>query len=81
MVHEHTMDLPDTAQPPARRRWRAGVLLLGVPLAVAMSGSAIRVWAADPPSALPQRRAGHASVPCEIGDGVGLALISLGASH
>ncbi len=74
-----TISSPSSATPPPRRR--TGLLLAGVPLAVAMSGSAIRVWTADPPSALPQRSADHAAVPCDIDNGAGLALISLGASH
>jgi hypothetical protein len=70
-----------SAKPPARRRKRAGLVLAGVPLAVAMSGSAIRVWTSDPPSAAPPAVAGQAAVPCDIDNCAGLALLSLGASH
>jgi hypothetical protein len=76
-----TMSLPGNAGQPMRRSPRAGLLLAGVPLAVALSGSAIRVWTADPPSAPLQRSAGHAAVACELDNCAGLALISLGASH
>jgi hypothetical protein len=75
------MSLSGSATPPPVRRKRARLLLAGVPLAVAMSGSAIRVWTADPPSAAPQRIAGHVPVPCDVDNCGALALISLGASH